>query len=373
MKLEISLFRFDCKSDYLPYYTKHFLSVEENNTLLTVLNKLNSENEFSFENSPSSYIVVNGIYMNVMTTCKQIKSNFGNDIKIEPLSIRRVNKDFIMNEDDFNSKLSILSEFISTDMLSTNIDKEFKELYQSYKPYFYASNTLNVEYNYIGDAILLLASNLIEKFPEKEKAILNRIKECEYGIEYHTSLSNRILNFDQNIEDKIIELRSKLNISKPSEKQNFKINSSKTIDFGSFKNSLEIKHSFEDFNLAYLKSEDSKEKTNLISKLKAKVLNLSSLNQDLAKDTFHINPELTYKITSNLMLDAYDSGADFIVVDNDQDFYLLDSNRKNMEKIIGREINIPVLHINELENLAIGEHDLVKTTLKNHTVDPQII
>jgi len=371
MKLDISLFRFDCKSDYLPYYTKHFVNVEENNTILTILNRLNSENEFSFENDQKTYVVVNGVYMNVMTTCKQIKTTFGTDIKIEPLSIRRVNKDFIMNEDDFNSKLSILAEFISSDILSTQIDKEFKELYLSYKPYFYASNTLNIEYDYIGDAILLLASQLIEKFPNKEKAILNRIKECEYGIEYHTSLSNRILNFDQTLEDKIISLKNKLNISKPIDKQKF--NTSKSIDFGSFKNSSEIKHSFEDFNLAYLKSEDSKEKSNLISNLKAKVLNLQTLDQDLAKDTFHINPELTYKITSNLMLDAYDSGADFIVVDNDQDFYLLDSNRKNMERVIGREINIPVLHINELENLAIGEHEIARNTLKKHIVDPEII
>ncbi|WP_419765285.1 MAG: DUF5644 domain-containing protein [Arcobacter sp.] len=371
MKLDISLFRFDCKSDYLPYYTKHFVNMDENNTLLTILNKLNSENEFSFENNQQTYIVVNGIYMSVMTTCKQIKTAFGADIRIEPLSIRRVNKDFIMNEDDFNSKLSILAEFISSDILNNQIDKEFKELYQSYKPYFYASNTLNIEHDYIGDAILLLASHLIEKFPNKEKDILNRIKDCEYGIEYHTSLSNRILNFDQTLEDKIIALRNKLNIAKPATEQKF--NTSKSIDFGSFKNSLEIKHSFEDFNLAYLKSEDSQEKSNLISSLKAKVLNLQTLNQDLAKDTFHINPELTYKITSNLMLDAYDSGADFIVVDNDQDFYLLDSNRKNMQRVIGREINIPVLHINELENLAIGEHEIAKSTLKKHIIDPEII
>ena len=28
MKLEISLFKFDKNSDYLPYYTKHFLKIE---------------------------------------------------------------------------------------------------------------------------------------------------------------------------------------------------------------------------------------------------------------------------------------------------------------------------------------------------------
>ncbi|WP_375724315.1 DUF5644 domain-containing protein [Arcobacter sp. KX21116] len=373
MKLEISLFRFDCKSDYLPYYTKHFLNVEENNTLLTVLNKLNSEAEFSFENSPNSYFVVNGIYINVMTTCKQIKDNFGSDIKIEPLSIRRANKDFIINEDDFTSKLSILNKFITTDLLATHIDKKIEELYISYKIYFYASNTLNIEHDYIGDAILLLASDLIEKFPQKENEILHTIKECECGIEFHTSLKNRIFNFEKSIEEKIINLKNKLNISKTIDKQNFKSSISKTINFGTFKKAQEIKYDFKDFSLAYLKTEDSLEKSNLISKLKAKMLNLQSLNQDLAKDTFHLNPELTYKLTSTLMLDAYDSGADFIVVDNDQDFYLLDFNRKNMESVIGREINLPVLHINELENLAIGEHDLAKTTLKNHTLDPKII
>ena len=41
MKLEISLFKFDKNSDYLPYYTKHFLKIENELNMLDILNTIN--------------------------------------------------------------------------------------------------------------------------------------------------------------------------------------------------------------------------------------------------------------------------------------------------------------------------------------------
>lgn len=360
MKFEISLFKFDYKSDYLPYYTKHFLNVDENHTLLFLLNKINEEHPLSFENNTEAFVVVNEIFTSVMTRVKDLKKSFGSDLKIEPLSIRRACNDLIINEDDFNEKLSILKPFLT-------LDSELKKLYNSYKPYFYASNTLNFEYDYIGDAILLLASDLIKKFPNKESEILKTIKECDYGIDYHTDLTNRVFNFDKTIEEKISLLKTKLNVIK-------EFKAPKTLSFGEFKNTSEIKHDFNEFNLAYYKgSKACNETLNLIGKLKANILNLQTLNEDIAKETFSQNPNFTNKIASKIMLDAFDNGADLLIVDNEQDFYLFDTNRKELEKVAGREITIPVIHKNELEKLATGEHESVRATLKAHSINPEII
>lgn len=367
MKFEISLFKFDYKSDYLPYYTKHFLDVDENNTILYILNKINEEHPLSFDNSTEAYVVINEIYTSVMTKAKDIKEAFGKDLKIEPLSIRRACNDLLINEDDFNEKLMILKPFLTLDIADKYINQEFKNLYKSYKPYFYASHTMSLEYNYIGDAILLLASDLTDKFPKKESEILKAIKECDYGVEYHTDLTNRVFNFDKNIEEKIVVLKNKLNISK-------EFNAPKSLNFGEFKNSKEIKYDFNEFNLAYYKgSKSCNETLNLLDSLKATKLKLKTLDEDIAKDTFHINPNFTYKIASKIMLDAFDNGADLIIVDNEQDFFLFDSNRKDLEKVAGREITLPVIHKNELEKLAIGDHESVKQTLKSHSINPEII
>lgn len=355
MKLEISLFKFDYKSDYLPYYTKHFINMDESQTLQDIFKLINEEHPISYIDSPDEYIVVNEIYTKMSTSCKEIRDSFGSELTFEPLSIRRANKDFLINEDDFNSRLEILNEFIN--------DND-KTDYQSNKIYFYASNTLNFEYDYIGDSLLLLASNLVSKNPENEKAIIKKILDYDCSVDYHTNLSNRILNFDSSVEEKIEKLIQKCGISTKE------LSTNKKINFGEFKNSDSIKHNFKDFVIAYYEGTKScNETATLLEKLDAKKLKLNSLKQDLGKK----NEKFTYKIASKIMLDAFDSGADLLIVDNDEDFYLLDANRKNLYNACGREITIPVLHKNELEKLAIGEHEVVKSMLASHLVNPEII
>ena len=48
MKLEISLFKFDKNSDYLPYYTKHFLKIENEKNLLDILKTINKTAKLGF-------------------------------------------------------------------------------------------------------------------------------------------------------------------------------------------------------------------------------------------------------------------------------------------------------------------------------------
>jgi len=365
MKLEISLFRFDYKSDYLPYYTKNFIKIKNEKTLLDILNNINNEHHFAYKNSQIFNVAINGIYTNVMIGIDELVENFGKDIIIEPISIRRAHTDLLINDTDFQERLKVLSEFV---------DDEDIQNYKKYKIYFYASNTINYEYDYIGDALLLLACDLIEKDKSKEQEILSALLEYECGAEYHTSLENRVYNFDSSIEEKISSLKTKLKLSKDKKEQNFNLTKKENLDFGSFNEIKEIKHDFSDFNIAYYKGiEEDEETSSLLSQLNAKLIQTQNMSCDLALDSFHINSDFSIKLASTIMLDAFDNSADLLVVDNENDFNVFDSNRKLLEEASGRSIILPVIHKNELARLASGLHDEARQTLVLHTVDPELI
>ena len=364
MKLEISLFKFDKNSDYLPYYTKHFLQIKNEKNLLDILKTINQTSSFGFTNSESFDLVINGTYLKASITIEQLVENFGKELTIEPISIRRAYNDLLIDENDFNERVNILEDFT---------DEEDLKNYKNLKQYYYASNTLNYKSDYIGDSVLILAYDLIQKHPKHKKDILLTLSDIEIGADFHTSLENRIFDFDKQIEEKIKTIQKELGLVEEIEKQNFRINKTLIIDFGTFEDTYEVKHDFKDFSIAYYPSENSSQTLELLNKLDAKVLNLDSLKLNLAKDTFNKNPYITYHVASTILLDAFDNNADFLVVDTNEDFYVFDYNRKQIEKIVGRDVLIPIIHKNELQKLATGNHKEANATLTKHQVNPEII
>lgn len=365
MKLEISLFKFDKNSDYLPYYTKHFIKTKEEKTLLDILKNIDNEQKLSFVDCQDFDLVVNGVYVKAGIELKRLKEEFGTDIKIEPISIRRACDDLLINDDDFNERLELLKDFIT---------EEDKKTYQELKPYFYASNTLNLDTSYIGDSLLILASIIMDRANEEEKnSILKIIDSYEVSASFYNSSKNLILDFDNSYEERIIKLQKALNVYEDIEKQNFRLNKTLILDFGSFEEEYEVNHDFSDFAIAYYASNNEKKYSKLINSLKAKKVALESQRLDLSKNTFNKNSKITLFTACTILLEAFDAGADLIVVDNDEDFYIFDYNRKELEKICGREVAIPVVHINELQKLVSGNHKEAKLTLEKHQVNPELI
>ncbi len=364
MKLEISLFKFDKNSDYLPYYTKHFLKVENEKNILDILKTINKSAKLGFKDCEDFDLVINGIYVKASITLNEIVENFGKELTIEPISIRRANNDLLIDDNDFKDKLKVLKEFI---------DENDEANYAELKQYYYASNSLTYYSDYIGDSVLIFAHELIEQKPAYENYILHALNEVEIGAQFHTNLENRIYDFDLTIENKIQDLQKKLDLFEDLEKQNFRINKTLIIDFGDFEDSCEVKHDFKDFNIAYYPSKNNEKTLELLEKLNAKILNLPTLKLDLAKNTFNKNQKITYCVGSTILLDAFDTNADFLLVDTIEDFYIFDYNRKQIEKISGREIILPVIHINELQKLASGKHNEARKTLEKHQVNPEII
>lgn len=365
MKLEISLFKFDCNTDYLPYYKKHFITINKEKNLLDILNTINKEDKFSYKKEKDFCICLNSLHTTLDLSIEDIKKDFSNELIIEPVSIQRAHSDLLIDESNFNNALKPFNEFI---------DEELIKLYESFKIYFYASNTFEFEKKYIGDAILLLTSYMIEIRPKEEHKFLNVLKELDFGAQFHTSLKNKVYNISDDIEIKINNIKDKLHLTKDISEQNYKINSKKVLNFGKFEEKITVSHDFNTFNIAYYKGLEKSVQTQIIlDSLQAKIITLDSQKNDLAMNTFHINPNLSLFLASKIMLEAYDKSADLLIVDSDEVFYLMDSNRKALEKVCGREILIPILHKNELAQLVAGQHVKAKETLVNHAVNPELI
>lgn len=144
MKLEISLFKFDKNSDYLPYYTKHFLKIENEKNILDILKTINKTAKLGFQDNTNFDLVINGVYLKASITLEELIQNFGKELTIEPISIRRANNDLLIDDNDFKDKINILKEFINEDD---------KADYLKLKQYYYASNTLNYNSDFIGDSV----------------------------------------------------------------------------------------------------------------------------------------------------------------------------------------------------------------------------
>ncbi|HEC1284638.1 TPA: hypothetical protein RY080_001400, partial [Campylobacter upsaliensis] len=84
-----------------------------------------------------------------------------------------------------------------------------------------------------------------------------------------------------------------------------------------------------------------------------------------------LNEDLTYKMASEVILDAYDSGADFLLVNNADDFFLFDTCAKKLMQSCGREFDdFYVLSLKEFELLTQGTKP---ESLKNHSLKVDLI
>jgi len=372
MKVEISLFRFDYQMDYLPYYTKHFIKIKKEETLLDLLNTINAQENFAYEKNNDFLLCVNGLFTCVNVNLKELLISLGKDLTIDPLSSVRVSKDLLIDTKDFKEKLSYLENYIFTDILPTYMRKEFHKIYEGFKIYFYASLSLSLHRDYLGDAFILLCEELIKKYPKEEKKLLTLLLSIPKGLSYHTSLCPRIYKFDVSIEKKITDLQDKAGVLSAFDTKS--IENKNKIVFDEKENKQDIKHDFKDFNIYYYHGNEKKESTLLLlNTLQAKQINVSSMSYDLALGTYKTNANFSHELASKILIDAFDNAADFVLVDKKEYFYLFDNNMKIFEKIAQREINIPILYISELELLAKGEHLRAKQSLEKHCIDLEII
>jgi len=200
-KLRLSVFRFDAKSDYLPFYKKHIIEIDEDKTLNDLLAVIKEEDRlFDYPTDKNAAIKIGG--QNLFTDVKisDIVENFGDEFTLMPMSEKRALKDLIVNKDDFYEKFDLVDAFVDS-----SDKKRFEELIV----YHYASDINRYSDEFQGDALFLFAYEMIDKYPAYKNKILE-ILDCENGIWLHTNLCGKVYPVDYSIENKINILKNEV-------------------------------------------------------------------------------------------------------------------------------------------------------------------
>ncbi len=201
-KLRLSVFRFDAKSDYLPFYKKHIIKIDEEKSLDELLEMIKGEDRlFDYPTGKTAAIKINDKGLFTSIKIGDIVENFGTELTLMPLSEKRASKDLIINDKDFYERFDLIDPFVDSS------DKaRFKEL----MIYHYVSDTYKYDDSYQGDALFLFAYEMINKYQSQAKKILNLIDSETDGIWLHTNLCGKIFPIDYKIEEKINILKDEI-------------------------------------------------------------------------------------------------------------------------------------------------------------------
>jgi succinate dehydrogenase/fumarate reductase-like Fe-S protein len=201
-KLRLSVFRFDAKCDYLPFYKKHIIKIDGDKTVEQLLAVIKEEDRlFDYPTGKNAAIKIGS--KNLFTNVKidDVVSEFGKELTLMPMSEKRAQKDLIVNTDDFYERFDLIDPFVSS-----SDKKRFEELVI----YHYASDTYLYDEDFQGDALFLFAHEMIKKHFGQAGDILDLIDNNETGIWLHTNICGKIFPTDFLVEEKINTLKSEV-------------------------------------------------------------------------------------------------------------------------------------------------------------------
>ena len=357
-ELHVELFKFDSKLDYLPYYKKYTIEYKEKDTILSVLNKINSIDKFSYEPTVEFNLKINGLYLNAGEYISNIVELTSNDFRIEPVSIFRATQDLVIDKTDYLEKILLFKDFVTP--------MDLDEYAANYELDYYASNTYNINRDYIGDHSLLMASDIIEQTPENKQKILEIIGSKENGIWYHTSLEHRVFNYDYTKEkriqnlmmmyDKVVSLKNARDLLSTSKLENKS-------------NNVKISQEFKGFNIASFDGLAKLSTADIIKDSQANYVDIKLKNEDLAPYSTIASDDFSLKIAGDILLQAKDENADFLVVRGHGDVLLFDNKQKQIEESIGREIDLPVISVEQFCKVLEGEKNKSILGFDKHKVN----
>lgn len=324
--IEISLFKFDSKTDYLPYYKTYTLETDTLNTINDVLKAVNSIEKFNYLADEAFFLRVN----NLFTSSDALLSDFNSDtLTIEPLSINRAINDLIIDTKDYQAKLDFLDAYMSESEKALIIKDK------TYMLEYYASNTLHFNQDYIGEHIILLAIDIVNKDASLKNEIF-ALLNCENGVSDKSSLKYRIINYPTPT------------ITTPTD--------------------ISIDQYFDNFNIALHCALEDTSFEHIIKQSNANYVALKSKHFDIPQ-----SQKLSYLIAGTVLLEAMDNNADFLIVNDKKALSLFDAQQKRIEKTMGREINLPVLTQNEFLKVLQGEKNKTTIGLSSHKVNVEFL
>lgn len=333
--LTIKAFFFNAKTDYLPYYKNFIITLDDTDTAEDLLASIHIEN--SDFNYPKQKLImqINGMIVEGSTSITSLVEAFGTTISINPANSYRSNHGLEINDDDFMHSYKLLEAYTTEEDLT---------YYQSLYGLHYASETEKYAHDYIGDAILVLAYKMIKERNSNKEGILEAITSVDTGLlscEYENNLLNaqdysieiNALKAMLNEEDEHLSLMGFLKNrfckeEKPKEKKPI-LRSTKYID------ELEYKH------IAYY-SGTQRDKEALVSQMikdiGTKEITFTRHNKLLGFSILETDTTLSLKKAGTTLLEAYDAGAEVIIMENEEAYDMCEAHFSSIEKIMGREM-----------------------------------
>jgi hypothetical protein len=373
ISLNTSTFRFDATRDYLPDYKRDTIMIEDTLSVKDVLLEVEKKEYLFRFDKENTMVQINGTSILGSLDIAKAVELFGTDWTIEPISTFRAKNDLIIDDADFYAKHAVLEAFG---------DEEDFAYYKTLIREYYASGTLQYNQDYMGDSMFIYADYLINKYPVKKTAILDAIdgvngigeyeKECNlypyhdnaqkiYALEaqlpYYLKegFSDKDMAYYDKAED---ALCAKFGVSKDEDCALETILDNITLA----KITPEVKHPFSDFKVAFYAgdfaccdiAEVKQSAKEVLEAIGAQVVDFSASTKGDGFDIVGAERSIAYKKAGAIIFDAFDSGAEVLVVDSKETHYMIDKCKKEVERVVGRDIRIPVLNISQIVGLSLG-------------------
>jgi len=333
-KLTVKAFFFNAKTDYLPYYKNFTLNIAEDATAKAILEAIQAQNDMFAYPELNLVFKVNGLVIEEDTPVASIVEKLGTDLQIDPVNSYRAYNGLIINNDDFMQSFELIAPY------ANDSDKKyFKSLYALH----YASETSNYERSYIGDAVLLTAYKMITEGTEHQEAILEAISSAHSGLfdcEYENNLFNQE-NHDAEItalkhlaqpEDEpslFSLLMARLFKKDATVEEPLLVRTSKVVTIDDI---LEK-------NIAYHKGSNTNDAMEiLLEEMEIKTVPYSKSTKLCGTTLIKDNKDLAFRKAGAVLLDAYDAGAEVLVVESAEKYEMLSKNFSGIEKTIGRKM-----------------------------------
>ena len=343
LDIKIKAFFFNAKTDYLPYYKNFSFTVSKETDLKEVLKLIQEQNpDFSY---PDKDLVfrVNELVVTGDEKVSDVVAKLGTELTIDPALKFRSDNGLIMNNHDFMHQYRRVFQGHHT-------TKDDLAYYLTLYPVHYASETLQYNREYIGDAILILASRMIHNGSAYKEEILEAINDEFNGVrccEYENNLFNH-----KDYSGIIAELKKMVH------------NITQKESFSDKLSALTLRKKSHDINEDSLAGQNialytgNKTSTQLVEKVKSELKTADAhfiqfdMSCKLAGQTImNSHAELAHKKAGTMLLDAVDNGADILLFTKDSDLAVFKSAISRCEREMGRDIELKLISMETFKNL----------------------
>lgn len=202
MKLEIRLFRFDARHDYLPFYQPFRFDAADGATLGDLLAQHRRNDPlFLFDAAQAPVICVNGVAADLRTPLFSLAQKLGRDLTLEPLATDRAVLNLQIDTADFDERFALFAELT---------DESDRAYYRSFQSAYYRSAMRKLAAGYLGEGVFMLAARLLEKKPDQAERILKLIAGADNGVFLYPGMGSLLFEGAETVNQTVLSLQQRI-------------------------------------------------------------------------------------------------------------------------------------------------------------------